>query len=82
MSPGMMAGFMGGQGSSNSLDLGSGVGDSKEQSSNTWGDWGGDISFGPPPAKGLGIDLSNPAHMVMVVSGLLIVGAVLIKRAR
>lgn len=82
MAAGMMAGFMGGQGSSNSLDLGSGVGDSKEQSSTTWGDWGGDVTFGNPPSKGLGFDLSNPEHMVLAVSGLLIVGAVLIKRAR
>lgn len=83
MSGAFMSGFMGGSGGGNSLDMGSGVGDFTTDDDNQWGDWGGDMNIAPPPASGgLGIDLSNPGHVALVGAGLLILGAVLMRRAR
>lgn len=79
---GFMAGFMGGSGGGNSLDMSSGTGPLHANVDTTFGDWGGDISFAPPAPDGLGFDLNNPAHMLLAGSAILILGAVLMRRAR
>jgi len=80
----MASSFMGGGGSGggNSLDMSSGVGPFELDNDNDFGDWGGDISFAPQPSKSMGIDLSNPGHVALLGAGMLILGAVLMKRAR